>query len=236
MNRRILVCEDEDAIRDFIMINLTRAEYEPVGADSGEAALEEFDKGGFSVVILDIMMPGIDGFEVCRRIREKDSSVGIIMLTAKSQEADKVTGLSEGADDYITKPFSVSEFTARVDALYRRINRAKENSGSPEDNLVRSGELILDTKARNVIKNGVRIELTPMEYNLLEYFMLNPDIAFDRNSILKKVWKDELYGDIKIVDVNVRRLRMKLEDDPSAPRYLQTVWGYGYKWQDQSGK
>lgn len=227
ITKKVLVCEDEDAIRDFVIINLKRSGCDVTGVNCGEDALVEFDKGGFSVVILDIMMPGIDGLEVCRRIRAKDAKIGIIMLTAKSQETDKVEGLTGGADDYITKPFSPSELVARVDAVYRRLC-SYEKSGSGK--LLSAGPFTLDTQSRSVKKNGTPIELTQIEYGLLEYFIQNSGIALDRNTILRKVWHDEFFSDDKIVDVNVRRLRMKIEDDPSSPAFIQTVWGYGYKW------
>ena len=227
--KRVLICEDEDAIRDFILINLKRAEYEVLDADCGEKALEIFrrENGNFSVVILDIMMPGINGIEVCKSIRAQDPRIGIIMLTAKSQETDKIEGLSSGADDYITKPFSPSELVARVDAIYRRICSYESQSNTK---IVKSGPFSLDLQSRSVYKNGEMIELTQIEYGLMEYFITNPGIALDRNTILRKIWNDEYFSDDKIVDVNVRRLRMKIEDDPSSPSYIQTVWGYGYKW------
>ncbi|MCM1055588.1 MAG: response regulator transcription factor [Bacteroides sp.] len=225
--KKVLVCEDEDAIRDFVIINLKRSGYEVSGVSCGEDALAEFEKGGFSVVILDIMMPGISGLDVCREIRSRDSKIGIIMLTAKSQETDKVEGLTGGADDYITKPFSPSELMARVDAVYRRICSYEQPGNS---RILNAGPFALDVQSRSVKKNGVNIELTQIEYGLLEYFIQNSGIALDRNTILRKVWHDEFFSDDKIVDVNVRRLRMKIEDDPSSPAFIQTVWGYGYKW------
>lgn len=227
LTKKVLVCEDEDAIRDFVIINLKRAGYEVTGVNCGESALEEFAKGDFSAAILDIMMPGISGIDVCRKIRESDGKIGIIMLTAKSQETDKVEGLTSGADDYITKPFSPSELVARVDAVYRRIS-SYEQSGSSK--VLTAGPFALDVQSRSVKKDGVSIDLTQIEYGLLEYFIQNAGIALDRNTILRKVWHDEFFSDDKIVDVNVRRLRMKIEDDPSTPKYIQTVWGYGYKW------
>lgn len=227
LTKKVLVCEDEDAIRDFVIINLKRAGYEVTGVNCGESALEEFAKGGFSAAILDIMMPGISGIDVCRKIRESDGKIGIIMLTAKSQETDKVEGLTSGADDYITKPFSPSELVARVDAVYRRIS-SYEQSGNSK--VLTAGPFALDVQSRSVKKDGVSIDLTQIEYGLLEYFIQNAGIALDRNTILRKVWHDEFFSDDKIVDVNVRRLRMKIEDDPSTPKYIQTVWGYGYKW------
>lgn len=227
LTKKVLVCEDEDAIRDFVIINLKRAGYEVTGVSCGESALEEFSKGGFSAAILDIMMPGISGIEVCRKMRESDSRIGIIMLTAKSQETDKVEGLTSGADDYITKPFSPSELVARVDAMYRRISSYEQSGGGKA---LKAGPFVLDVQSRSVKKNGAPIELTQIEYGLLEYFIQNTGIALDRNTILQKVWHDEFFSDDKIVDVNVRRLRMKIEDDPSSPKFIQTVWGYGYKW------
>ena len=228
--KRILVCEDEDVIRDFVVINLKRAGYEVVDVNCGERALEVFaeEDGNFDIALLDIMMPGIDGFQVCKELRKKSSTLGIIMLSAKTQEMDKVSGLMLGADDYITKPFSPSELTARIDAVYRRVSMSfvKEEK-SP---VITSGPFSLNTKSRTVAKNGENIELTQVEYQILEYFMNNQNTALDRTSILNHIWGDGYYGDDKIVDVNIRRLRMKLEDVPSAPKYIATIWGFGYKW------
>ena len=228
--KRILVCEDEDVIRDFVVINLKRAGYEVVDVNCGEKALEVFaeEDGNFDIALLDIMMPGIDGFQVCKELRKKSSTLGIIMLSAKTQEMDKVSGLMLGADDYITKPFSPSELTARIDAVYRRVSMSfvKEEK-SP---VITSGPFSLNTKSRTVAKNGENIELTQVEYQILEYFMNNQNTALDRTSILNHIWGDGYYGDDKIVDVNIRRLRMKLEDVPSAPKYIATIWGFGYKW------
>ncbi|HAP78595.1 MAG TPA: DNA-binding response regulator [Ruminococcus sp.] len=231
--KRILVCEDEDPIREFVVINLRRAGYEVVDVNCGEDALDTFEKeqGDFDIVLLDIMMPGIDGFQVCKKLREKSSTIGIIMLTARSQEMDKVSGLMIGADDYITKPFSPSELTARVDAIYRRVCMSfikDENSLS----VVESGPFVLNLKSRTVSKNGVPIDLTQVEYQILEYFMKNKNTALDRSSILNHIWGESYYGDDKIVDVNIRRIRMKIEEEPSNPRYIMTIWGYGYKWND----
>ena len=230
--KRILVVEDEDVIRDFEVINLKRSGYEVVDVPSGEEALQIFDRNPtyFDVALLDVMMPGIDGFEVCRRIREKNSAIGIIMLTAKGQEMDKVNGLMIGADDYVTKPFSPSELVARVDALHRRVTMAAEKAQPVVITELKSGPFVLNTKSRTVSKNGRSLELTQVEYQILEYFFNNPNTALGRQEILNKVWGEGYFGDIKIVDVNIRRLRIKLEDEPSNPQYLLTVWGYGYKW------
>lgn len=230
--KRILVVEDEDVIRDFEVINPKRAYYEVVDVPTGEEAIQVFERNPthFDVAVLDVMMPGMDGFEVCRRIREKNSSIGIIMLTAKSQEMDKVNGLMIGADDYVTKPFSPSELVARVDALHRRVTVAAEKAQAPAPSELKSGPFVLNMKSRTVSKNGRVLELTQVEYQILEYFFNNPNTALGRQDILNKVWGEGYFGDIKIVDVNIRRLRMKLEDAPSKPEFLLTVWGFGYKW------
>ena len=230
--RKILVAEDEDVIRDFVVINLRRAGYDVTDVNCGELALEEFEKSGgeFDIALLDVMMPGIDGFEVCKQIRARSGSVGIIMLTARTQEMDKVSGLMLGADDYITKPFSPAELTARVDAVYRRVSMAKATN-EPASRIV-SGEFVLNLKSRSLTKNSQPIELTQVEFQIMEFFMSNPGSAMERAKILAHVWGGNYFGDVKIVDVNIRRLRMKIEDDPSSPRHILTIWGYGYKWAD----
>lgn len=229
--KKILVCEDEDVIRDFVVINLKRAGYEVVDVKCGEAALKAFDEayGDFDIALLDIMMPGIDGFQVCKRLREKSSTLGIIMLSAKTQEMDKVSGLMLGADDYMTKPFSPSELIARVDAIYRRVCMSFSKDNNQEE--LCSGPFVLNLKSRTVAKNGELIDLTQVEYQILEYFLNNQNTALDRLSILNHIWGDNYYGDDKIVDVNIRRIRMKIEDEPSNPKYIMTIWGFGYKWE-----
>lgn len=233
--KKILVCEDEAVIREFIVINLTRAGYTVVEADCGETALKKYEEhgGDFDVAILDIMMPGIDGFKVCKELRSRDGSIGIIMLTAKTQEMDKVTGLMLGADDYVTKPFSPSELTARVDALHRRVMLAQERNKTSYREELESGDFILNLRNRSLIKNGKMIELTQVEFQIMEYFFSNPGVPLDRTKILNHVWGDAYVGEEKIVDVNIRRLRMKIEDEPSIPKYILTVWGLGYKWNSE---
>lgn len=228
--KRILVCEDEEAIRDFVVINLRRAGYDVVDVASGEEAVMEYrrQEGCFDVALLDIMMPGMDGFALCKWIREQSSEIGIIMLSAKSQEMDKVNCLMIGADDYVTKPFSPSELVARVDAIYRRVNVSRVQPEPPKN--IRTGPFLLDAQSRTVSKNGELIELTQVEYQIMEYLLKNINTALDRKTILQHIWGDAYYGDDKVVDVNIRRLRMKIEDDPSEPHYIQTIWGYGYKW------
>lgn len=230
--KKILVCEDEAVIRDFVVINLTRAGYDVVEADCGETALSKYEEsnGDFDVAILDVMMPGMDGFAVCKELRARNGGIGIIMLTARTQEMDKVTGLMLGADDYVTKPFSPSELTARVDALYRRVSLAKANIESNFKEEIKSGEFVLNLRNRALMKNGKMIELTQVEFQIMEYFFSNPGTALDRADILNHVWGEAYVGEEKIVDVNIRRLRMKVEDEPSNPKYIVTVWGLGYKW------
>ncbi|MBE6936477.1 MAG: response regulator transcription factor [Ruminococcaceae bacterium] len=225
--KKILVIEDEDNIRSFVVINLKRAGYDVLEAGSGEEAFQVLEQHRDVVLmVVDLMLPGIDGYEICRRIRARGSDMGIVMLTARSQEMDKVTGLMTGADDYITKPFSPAELTARIDALMRRLG----GSSIPSDEII-SGPFALNLKSRTLLKNGVRIELTQVEYMIVKTFLENPGRAMSRDEILKTVWGQEYYGDLKIVDVNIRRLRLKIEENPASPQYISTVWGFGYKWE-----
>ncbi len=225
--KKVMILEDEVSIRSFVVINLKRAGYEVVEAGTGEEALELLKANpDVGVAILDIMLPGIDGFEVCRSIRATDKKIGIIMLTARSQEMDKITGLMTGADDYMTKPFSPAELTARIDALYRRIDG---DSGSDSVEL-KLGPFVLNTRNRTLEKDGERIKLTQVEYAIMKLFMQNPGRALSREDILAAVWGRDYDGELKIVDVNIRRLRIKIEDDTASPTYITTVWGFGYKW------
>ena len=228
MAKKVLVLEDESSIRSFIVINLTRAGYEIVEAESGEEALEKLKENpDVRVALLDVMLPGIDGFEVCRRIRATNTRIGIIMLTARSQEMDKVTGLMTGADDYVTKPFSPAELTARVDALFRRAGGAVVTEQVGE---IYHDPFLLNTRNRTLEKNGQRVKLTQVEYSIMKMFMENPGKALSREEILDMVWGRDYFGELKIVDVNIRRLRLKIEDNAQNPTYINTVWGYGYKW------
>lgn len=232
--KRILVAEDEKSIREFIVINLVRNGFEVVEADNGEKALRLYDEnnGNFDIALLDIMMPVVDGLEVCKQLRKKSSTLGIIILTARTQEMDKVTGLLVGADDYVTKPFSTSELMARIDAVYRRVtvNRVYAEQSRERGNTIELGEFVLNLRSRSLTKNSKQIELTQVEFQIMEYFFTHPNVALERGEILKQVWGNMYYGDDKVVDVNIRRLRMKVEDDPSSPRHLTTIWGVGYKW------
>ena len=233
--RKILVAEDEQNIREFVVINLERAGYETFEAETGDRALELYDQenGNFDVAVLDIMLPGMNGFSLCETIRRDSASIGIIMLSAKTLETDKIKGLSIGADDYMTKPFSVSELLARVEALVRRVGRQGASSAAPEpDGRMVSGVFVLDQKSRVLYKNGTPIDLTQVEFQIMELFFRNPGVALVRERILKGVWGENYFGDVKIVDVNIRRLRMKVEDEPSHPAHILTVWGYGYRWEE----
>ena len=230
--RKILVVEDGDAIREVVALNLRLAGYEVTEAASAEQALAVFSpSAGFDVAVLDIMLPGMNGFSLCETIRRDSASIGIIMLSAKTLETDKIKGLSIGADDYMTKPFSVSELLARVEALVRRVGRQGASSAAPEpDGRMVSGVFVLDQKSRVLYKNGTPIDLTQVEFQIMELFFANPGVALVREKILEGVWGENYFGDVKIVDVNIRRLRMKIEDEPSAPKHILTVWGYGYRW------
>lgn len=232
--KKVLIAEDEASIREFIVINLKRSGYDVVKAENGEEAINKYEEenGNIDVAVLDIMMPLKDGLEVCKYLRAKSSKIGIIMLTAKTQEMDKVTGLLVGADDYVTKPFSPSELMARVDAVYRRVSIMNENEKAAVANpdLTTIGDFSLDYRDRILYKNGSPIELTQIEFQLLDYLFKNPDVTLSRSDILNKVWGDGYFVDDKVVDVNIHRLRNKVEDEPTQPKHLITIWGRGYKW------
>ena len=226
--KKVLIMEDELNIRSFVVINLKRAGYDVIEAGTGQEALDAIAANpDVGVVILDIMVPGdMDGFEVCRQIRATNKQLGIIMLTARTQEMDKVTGLMTGADDYVTKPFSPAELTARIDALYRRIGG--DSTVSTEH--LTQGPFVMNTRNHTLEKNGNRIRLTQVEYAILKLFMQNPGRALSREDIMAAVWGRDYEGELQIVDVNIRRLRIKIEDDTANPTYNTTVWGLGYKW------
>ena len=226
--KKVLIMEDEVNIRSFVVINLKRAGFDVLEAGDGQEALNKIaENPDVGVSILDIMVPGnMDGFEVCRQIRATNKQMGIIMLTARTQEMDKVTGLMTGADDYVTKPFSPAELTARIDALYGRIG----GDNSMDSELVTQGPFVMNTRNHTLEKAGNRIRLTQVEYAILKLFMQNPGRALSREEILSAVWGKDYDGELKIVDVNIRRLRIKIEDDTANPTYITTVWGFGYKW------
>ena len=225
--KKVLIMEDEDNIRSFVVINLKRAGYQAIEAGTGKEALKKLrENPDVGVAILDIMLPDMDGFEVCRHIRATNKQIGIIMLTARTQEMDKVTGLMTGADDYVTKPLSPAELTARIDALYRRLG----GDGTAASELPTQGPFVMNTRNHTLEKNGQKLKLTQVEYSILKLFMQNPGRALSREDILSAVWGRDYDGELKIVDVNIRRLRIKIEDDTANPTYITTVWGFGYKW------
>lgn len=223
---KILLVEDEDSIRKFVKINLEREHYKVFEAASGEEGLEVARREKPEIVVLDIMLPGIDGFEVCRVLRNEFPELGIIMLSAKSEDLDKIMGLQYGSDDYLTKPFNPTELSLRIKSLERRLELDVDNS----DNEIFQGPFKLDTYSRKFYKDEKEIILTPTEYKIMKIFMQNPGKALKRDDILKMVWGDEIDMDSKIVDVNIRRLRSKVEENSAKPDYIETVWGLGYRW------
>jgi DNA-binding response OmpR family regulator len=227
MQKKVLVLEDEESIRAFVVINLKRSGYTAVECGTGQEALDYLrENSDISIALLDVMLPDMSGFDVCRRIRGMGSKMGVIMLTAMSQESDRVTGLMTGADDYVTKPFSVAELVARVDALYRRLGGSDFDSET-----LTSGEFRLNLRSRELSRGGQRIELTQVEFMIMKVFLENPGTAISREDLLHKVWGESYQGDLKVVDVNIRRLRLKVEPNAGQPRHILTVWGYGYKWE-----
>lgn len=222
---KILLVEDEASIRGFLKINLKRNNFEVLETDNGEEGLRIALLERPKIVILDVMLPGMDGFEVCRILREKISDIGIIMLTAKGQDMDKIIGLEYGADDYIVKPFNPMEVILRIKAILRRIGKDED-----ENEMIKDGPFKIDLYSQKVSKNDIELDLTPKEYLLMKLFLENPKKAFTRDELLNILWGKNYFGDLKIIDVNIRRLRAKIEDDSSTPKYIETIWGTGYRW------
>lgn len=221
---KILVVEDETAIRRFIKINLERQGFTVVDVGSGEEGINAYKEEKPDIALLDVMLPGMSGIDVAAKIREDDSNIGIIMLTAKSQDVDKIMGLESGADDYMTKPFNPTELILRIKSLARRVE-SKEVPDVIEDDVFK-----LDQNTRQFFKHGEYIELTPTEFAIMDLFMRNPSKAFSRDELLDIIWGRDFVGDSKIIDVNIRRIRSKVEDDASNPQYINTVWGLGYRY------
>lgn len=223
---KILILEDEIGIRSFVSINLKREGYEVIEAGTGGEAIEKLStEKNISLALLDIMLPDTSGIEICKYIRKEFDNMGVIMLTAKSQEDDKIEGFQSGADDYIVKPFSIKELLMRVQALIRRV---KKDSDSKKNNMINTPPFLLDPNRRKLYKNEVEVDLTPTEFSIVKYLMTNDSQSLSRDQILEEVWGSADLYDYKIVDVNIRRIRNKIEDDPSKPKFIQTVWGYGY--------
>ncbi|QWH17309.1 response regulator transcription factor [Bacillus mycoides] len=223
----ILVLEDEIPIRSFIVLNLKRAGFYVLEASTGEEAFQMLSEHTVDVALLDVMLPGIDGFQVCKTIREENEKMGIIMLTARVQDEDKVQGLGIGADDYIAKPFSPVELTARIQSLLRRIEVHEEKT-----NTITSGPFSLNIIEERLYKGGQLVDLTPTEYMILQYLMNQASKPVSRDEILNMIWGTNYVGETKVVDVNMRRLRQKVECNPSEPEFIHTVWGKGYVWKE----
>lgn len=225
---RVLIADDEKEIRDLLKTYLKRECYEVDVAVDGEDALRLFEQNHYHLVILDVMMPKIDGIEVCRRMRNH-TNVPILMLTAKDLEGDKILGLSIGADDYITKPFSVNEVLARIKAMLRRFLVLGSESRSDEQSLIQFKGLTIDLKTYTVTAGGQEISLTAKEFELLKFFASNPGQVFTKTQLFRNAWSDQYIEDDNTVMVHIRRLRKKIEPDPSDPQFIQTIWGIGYK-------
>ena len=223
---QILVVDDEPVFRDTLAFNLRRDGFEVATAGDGIAAVEAFNSVSPDLILLDLMLPGISGIEVCKRVRES-SSVPIIMVTAKDDEIDKVVGLEVGADDYLTKPYSYRELLARIRAVLRR--SVPEAPSAEPSEMLRVGRIEMDTEAHEVRVNGKEIQMPLREFELLELFLNNPDRVLTRNQILDRIWGLNYIGDTKTLDVHVKRIRSKIEEDPSRPTALITVRGLGYK-------
>ncbi|EEI83603.1 response regulator receiver domain protein [Anaerococcus tetradius ATCC 35098] len=229
-NKKILIVDDEDPIRQFMKINLDYQGYQTVEAASGEEAIKVFEKERPALAILDIMLPGMSGYEVCEKIRTEAPMTGIIMVSAKSQDIDKILGLEKGADDYIIKPFNPQELILRVRSLMRRVNFSQDKANNKIKESISDGPFTLDLYAKSFYKNEREIDVTPTEFTILQYFIQNKGKAMTRDEIMTKTWGENYSNDTKIVDVNIRRIRAKIEDNPAKPEYIETVWGTGYRW------
>ena len=227
MGKTVLIVDDEKNIVDILSFNLKKEGYETVAAYDGEAALLQYEACCPDIILLDVMLPLLDGFDVCRRIREKDRLTPIVMLTAREEETDKVLGLDLGADDYITKPFSLMELKARIKANIRRTSVNLEELGESEAD-GRGGGFVIDKERFDVFIDGKGAGLTQREFELIGFLAASPGKVFSREELLHDVWQYEYFGDLRAVDVAVRRLREKIETDPSQPRYLVTKRGVGY--------
>lgn len=230
MINKVLIIEDEESIRGFLKINFRKHDFIVIEAGSGEEGINKarFEKP--DVVLLDVMLPGIDGFQVCEILRKEFTDIGIIMLTAKGQDIDKIKGLENGADDYVLKPFNTKELILRTNSLLRRIGSKSKITNTNE---LISGAFRLDNYSQRVYKDGKEIMLTPKEYLLLKLFLENQNKAFTRDELLDKIWGYDFLGDTKTVDVNIRRLRSKIEDKESPAMFIETVWGVGYRWRKE---
>lgn len=231
MVKRILIVEDEEPIRKFVKINIEKSGFEVFEAGTGEEGIEIARKNDIDISVLDVMLPGIDGFQTCKTLREEFPNMGIIMLTAKSQDVDKIMGLEHGTDDYMTKPFNPMELVLRIQSLIRRMEVTENNDN--DDKFLIFAPFKIDKYSRKFFRDEEEMDLTPTEFSIVKLFIENPGRAFKRDEILNLVWGHDFVGDSKIVDVNIRRLRSKIEDDPSKPYFIETVWGLGYRWRNE---
>lgn len=230
MSQKVLVVDDEESILTLIKYNLEKAGLRAITAEDGERALEIIKEENPDLIILDIMLPGIDGVEICKRLRKEDYHIPILMLTAKDEEIDKILGLEIGADDYMTKPFSTRELTARVKAMLRRSLQYKEVKD--EDEKVIVDDIVVFPDKFETLLKGEKIYLTPKEFELLKLLVRNKGKVLDRNHLLNKIWGYDYYGDTRIVDVHISNIREKIEDNPAKPEYIKTVRGIGYKFKE----
>ena len=236
MRRKVLIVEDEPDIARLVRAHLNDIGCEADIAGNGAAAMALFGKGGYQLVVLDLMLPDTDGLSLCRRMREAAGYVPILMLTAKSTELDRVLGLEVGADDYLTKPFSVPELLAIIKALFRRVDALSQTPHKlPADELIQREGLVIDTAKRRVAVQGREVELTAREFDLLLFFVRHPGRVFSRVQLLDQVWGYNHDGYEHTVNSHINRLRAKIESDPSKPRYILTVWGVGYKFAESGG-
>lgn len=226
MDKRVLIVDDEPSIIKGLMFSLKQDGYLIDAAYDGEEALDKFDNNEYDLIVLDVMLPKMNGLQVLQKIREK-SSVPVIMLTAKGEDMDKILGLEYGADDYITKPFNILELKARVKAVFRRLN------GSNSDNVLKVKNMTLNFENRSITIDGKEVELTAKEFDLIQMFAKNPGKVYSRENLLETVWRYDYLGDLRTVDVHIRRLREKIEKDPGRPDLILTKWGVGYYFADK---
>lgn len=230
MKNKVIIIEDEDSIRSFIRINFQRDNFIVLEAASAEEGIRIISQEKPDIILLDVMLPGMDGFKACELIRKEFADIGIIMLTARAQDMDKIMGLEFGADDYLVKPFNPMELLLRTKAILRRM---KDSTHNNKGEIINRGPFEINTYSQIIYKNGIELYLTPKEYMLMKIFVENPGKAFTRDKLLDLVWGYEFFGDTKIVDVNIRRLRAKIEESSSSPMYIETVWGTGYRWRNE---
>ncbi len=231
--KKILILEDEMSIREYLVINFKRAGFDVVAAATGGEAINAYNENpDIQVAVLDVMLPDINGFEVCRKIREKSKAVGIIMLSAKDMDEDVLSGFISGADDYMKKPVSTTILLAKVEALYRRIVNSAASVPVPTETVELKGDKVFEINeaSKIITKRKIRLNLSPVEYKILKFFIDNPNKIITRDELLKSIWGENFTTGSDIVNVNIKRLRQKIEDDPASPMFLQTEWGVGYKW------